>query len=97
MCPRHTACAGSGHSGTVKRYTRLFGGRAWRIYYPTGALILSTFVEEFGRIPSGVPERTGYGLGKAQRKSPNVLRAILLKASDDIVKDQQRPDLERTG
>jgi len=64
---------------------------------PTGALILSTFVEEFGRIPSGVPERTGYGLGKAQRKSPNVLRAILLKASDDIVKDQQRPDLERTG
>jgi len=52
---------------------------------PTGALILNTFVEKFGEIPPGIPEKTGYGLGKAERKSPNVLRAILLKSCEESV------------
>lgn len=54
---------------------------------PTGALLLNTFVENFSTLPAGIPEKIGYGLGKAQRKSPNVLRAVLLKSSetrDDI-------------
>lgn len=51
---------------------------------PTGALILSTFVEKFGTMPPGIPEKSGYGLGKAQRKSPNVLRAVLLKKYGSI-------------
>lgn len=52
---------------------------------PTGALLLRTFVEEFGIMPPGIPEKSGYGLGKAQRKSPNVLRAVLLKSCEDSV------------
>lgn len=50
---------------------------------PTGALILSTFVEKFGTIPPGIPEKSGYGLGKAEHKSPNVLRAVLIKSLDN--------------
>lgn len=46
---------------------------------PTGALLLTIFVDEFGPMPLGIPEKSGYGLGKAERKSPNVLRAVLLK------------------
>lgn len=46
---------------------------------PTGALLLSMFVDEFKSMPSGIPQKSGYGLGKADRKSPNVLRAVLLK------------------
>lgn len=45
---------------------------------PTGALLLSMFVDKYGSMPSGIPEKAGYGLGKAERKSPNVLRALLL-------------------
>lgn len=45
---------------------------------PTGALLLSMFVDKFGSMPPGIPEKSGYGLGKAERKSPNVLRAILM-------------------
>lgn len=52
---------------------------------PTGALILYTFVEKFGKIPPGIPETSGYGLGKAEHKSPNVLRAVLLKSCEDSV------------
>lgn len=49
---------------------------------PTGALILTSFVKEFGALPVGIIERTGYGLGKARRSSPNVMRAVLLETSD---------------
>jgi uncharacterized protein (TIGR00299 family) protein len=47
---------------------------------PTGALLLSVFVDKFGKMPHGTPVKTGYGLGKAVRKSPNVLRAVLIDA-----------------
>jgi uncharacterized protein (TIGR00299 family) protein len=51
---------------------------------PTGALLLSMFVDEFVTMPSGIPEKSGYGLGKTDRKSPNVLRAVLLKEHRSI-------------
>ncbi len=51
---------------------------------PTGALLLSMFVDEFGAMPPGIPEKSGYGLGKAERKSPNVLRGVLLKGHCSI-------------
>ena len=54
---------------------------------PTGALLLSTFVEQYGPMPKGIPGKTGYGLGKAQRKSPNVLRAVLLKEHEGTYLD----------
>jgi uncharacterized protein (TIGR00299 family) protein len=51
---------------------------------PTGALLLSMFVDQYGPMPSGIPEKSGYGLGKTDRKSPNVLRAVLLKEHCNI-------------
>ena len=60
---------------------------------PTGALILNTFVEKFGTMPAGIPEKIGYGLGKAQRKSPNVLRTVLIKSSD-ISEDTHKAGLD---
>ncbi|MCR4431389.1 MAG: nickel pincer cofactor biosynthesis protein LarC [Tepidanaerobacteraceae bacterium] len=54
-------------------------GEAGELTTPTGALLLSTFVHKFGNMPQGSIERTGYGLGKARRSSPNVLRAVLMK------------------
>ena len=50
---------------------------------PTGALILAMFVDEFGNLPPGITKKIGYGLGKTERKSPNVLRTILLQNSQD--------------
>lgn len=59
---------------------------------PTGALLLTIFVDEFGPMPLGIPKKSGYGLGKAERKSPNVLRAVLLNTGDmhtnDLEKDK---------
>ncbi|WP_422448130.1 nickel pincer cofactor biosynthesis protein LarC [Thermoanaerobacterium sp. DL9XJH110] len=54
-------------------------GEEGELTTPTGALLLSIFVDEFGAMPSGVPESAGYGLGKADRRTPNVLRAVVLK------------------
>lgn len=45
---------------------------------PTGALILSMFVDQFGPIPEGAVRETGYGLGKRDTDAPNVLRTILI-------------------
>jgi len=58
------------------------GEEAGEFTTPTGALILNIFVDKFGSMPLGIPEKIGYGLGKAERKSPNVLRAVLLKELD---------------
>lgn len=56
-------------------------GEQGELTTPTGALLLSIFVDEFKSIPSGMPEKVGYGLGKRDLNSPNVLRAILLRKS----------------
>jgi uncharacterized protein (TIGR00299 family) protein len=45
---------------------------------PTGAALLSTLCEGFGRAFSFVPRRVGYGLGTRERESPpNAVRAVL--------------------
>jgi uncharacterized protein (TIGR00299 family) protein len=59
---------------------------------PTGALLLSMFVDQFDSMPSAIPEKTGYGLGKSDRKSPNVLRVVLLK---EYCNDVQASDFEQ--
>lgn len=61
---------------------------------PTGALLLNIFVDRFGGMPLGIPEKIGYGLGKAERKSPNVLRAVLLKEFDRM-ESEYAEDVER--
>lgn len=64
-------------------------GEEGELTTPTGALLLSIFASEFGPMPPGIPEKVGYGLGKRDRESPNVLRAVLLKAEGgDLEKDR---------
>ncbi|ADL07169.1 nickel pincer cofactor biosynthesis protein LarC [Thermosediminibacter oceani] len=58
-------------------------GEEGELATPTGALLLSVFAEEFGPMPRGIPAKIGYGLGKKDRRIPNVLRAVLLKAEED--------------
>jgi uncharacterized protein (TIGR00299 family) protein len=49
---------------------------------PTGAALLAEFVESFGPMTNVVAEKTGFGLGtRENRTRPNVLRAVLGKAS----------------
>ncbi len=50
---------------------------------PTGALLLSVFVDKFGKMPHGTPIKTGYGLGKTVKKSPNVLRAVIIDTNPE--------------
>ena len=56
---------------------------------PTGAAIISTVCQEFGRLPMMKIERTGYGAGTREyEKFPNVLRLMLgddaqVETSDD--------------
>ncbi len=57
-------------------------GEEGELTTPTGALLLSSFVTKFGSMPAGIPRQIGYGLGKAERETPNVLRAVLLDAED---------------
>lgn len=49
---------------------------------PTGALLLAVFAESFGSMPAGIPKKIGYGLGKMERETPNVLRAVLLDSGE---------------
>ena len=46
---------------------------------PTGAAILKALCSEFGRLPEFVIEKIGYGLGKRDMETPNVLRVIVGK------------------
>jgi len=46
---------------------------------PTGAAILKALCSEFGDFPEFVIEKTGYGLGKRDMETPNVLRVIVGK------------------
>ena len=45
---------------------------------PTGAVLLRVLAEEFGPLPSMVPQRVGYGAGKSKRTdTPNLLRLLI--------------------
>jgi hypothetical protein len=44
---------------------------------PTGAAIISSVVDEFGREFELIPEKTGYGIGAGELTIPNVLRVCL--------------------
>ena len=44
---------------------------------PTGAAILKHFVSEFGRMPPMTFDRIGYGLGKKEFSTANILRAFI--------------------
>ncbi|MEI7677299.1 MAG: nickel pincer cofactor biosynthesis protein LarC, partial [Bacteroidales bacterium] len=46
---------------------------------PTGAAILKALCREFGSSPEFVIEKIGYGLGKRNMETPNVLRVIIGK------------------
>lgn len=54
-------------------------GEPGELTTPTGALLLSSFVHGFGNIPRGSIIKTGYGLGTAERTSPNVFRIVVLE------------------
>ena len=50
---------------------------------PTGAAILAEFVEHFGPMQDLVAQKIGFGLGSRENQTrPNVLRAVLGKATD---------------
>ncbi len=57
----------------------IYSGRIQKeLVTPTGALIVSTFAEAFGPIPSMSIERVGYGAGDREEPStPNVLRVLI--------------------
>ena len=46
---------------------------------PTGAAILKALCSEFGSLPEFVIQKIGYGLGKRDMETPNVLRVIVGK------------------
>ena len=46
---------------------------------PTGAAILKALSSEFGSLPEFIIEKIGYGLGKRDMETPNVLRVIVGK------------------
>jgi len=46
---------------------------------PTGAAILKALCHEFGSSPDFIIEKIGYGLGKRDMETPNVLRVIIGK------------------
>ncbi|HEX8638407.1 MAG TPA: LarC family nickel insertion protein, partial [Pyrinomonadaceae bacterium] len=52
---------------------------------PTGAAIIATVCEEFGRIPEMTIEKTSYGAGTRDYQDfPNVLRLILGKTENEL-------------
>ncbi|MCR4717834.1 MAG: nickel pincer cofactor biosynthesis protein LarC [Lachnospiraceae bacterium] len=56
---------------------------------PTGAAILAYYVDKFDNMPVASVEKVGYGAGKKDFESANVIRAMLLEtkdAKDSIVK-----------
>lgn len=59
-------------------------GEEGELTTPTGALLLSIFVDSFGKMPSGNIEKVGYGLAKNERSSPNILRAMILDKDEQI-------------
>lgn len=53
---------------------------------PTGAAIISSLASGFGRIPSMVTQRIGYGAGERDFPFPNLLR-VFLGTAEEISKD----------
>lgn len=52
---------------------------------PTGAAVIATVCEEFGRIPEMIIEKTAYGAGTREYKDfPNVLRLILGETENQL-------------
>ncbi|MDP4206656.1 MAG: nickel pincer cofactor biosynthesis protein LarC [Bacteroidota bacterium] len=49
---------------------------------PTGAAIIKALSSEFGTLPEFTIEKIGYGLGKRDLETPNVLRAIIGKKKE---------------
>lgn len=68
-------------------------GEEGELTTPTGALLLSIFVDGFGKMPSGNIEKIGYGLAKAERSSPNVLRAMILDKDEKITSGLQTDEV----
>jgi len=55
---------------------------------PTGAAILSHFVEESGPFPLIKVEKIGYGAGSLNLEIPNVLRTIIGEIEDALIRDR---------
>jgi uncharacterized protein (TIGR00299 family) protein len=56
---------------------------------PTGAAILATLVDQFGRLPSMTIERIGYGAGRRDLdEQANVLRLFVGTASDELAHER---------
>ncbi len=61
---------------------------------PTGAAIIATVCEEFGRIPEMQIEKTAYGAGTREYKDfPNVLRLMLGETAD--LKEEISPQINK--
>jgi uncharacterized protein (TIGR00299 family) protein len=57
---------------------------------PTGALIISSYVKNFGALPAMIIEKVGYGAGqKDLQHFPNLLRIFIGKRNKDIDKLQE--------
>ena len=63
----------------------IYGGRVQKeLVTPTGALIVSSYVDSFGAIPSMSIERVGYGAGDRDEPStPNVLRVLIGRGAEE--------------
>lgn len=46
---------------------------------PTGALLLTMLISDFGPLPIGILRKVGYGVGERESSLPNVLQLILLE------------------
>jgi len=79
----------------LKNFPIYSEGEEGELTTPTGALILSLLAEGFGPIPKGIVIKTGYGLGKKDRKSPNVLRAVLLEKETGFQRVDDRGGFDR--
>lgn len=60
---------------------------------PTGAALIKTLIREFGPMPSMKIKNIGYGAGTADRKIPNLLRAVLGESDLEVNKSDFETDL----
>ena len=65
------------------------GGAAVELCTPTGAAIIASIVDEFAPLPPGRLIKSGYGVGDRDLPDrPNLLRLVVLSASNDTVTDR---------